>query len=34
MLSIASDGSRDVQVLKHAALQVMRGDIIPGTRHG
>jgi hypothetical protein len=32
MLSVASDGSRDVQVLKHAALLVMRGDYVPGTR--
>jgi hypothetical protein len=34
MLSVASDGSRDVKVLKHAALLVMNGDYIPGTRHG
>jgi hypothetical protein len=34
MLSVANDGSRDVQVLKHAALLVMRGDYITGTRHG
>ena len=31
-LSVASDGSRDVEVLKHAALQVMRGDYT--TRQG
>jgi hypothetical protein len=34
MLCVASDGSRDVKVLKHAALRVMKGDFIPGTRHG
>ena len=33
MLSIASDGSRDVEVLKHAALQVLRGGL-PGTQNG
>ena len=34
MLSVASDGSRDVKVLKRAALLVMKGDYIPGTRQG
>jgi hypothetical protein len=34
MLSVASYGSRDVGVLKHAALLVMKGDYFPGTRHG
>jgi hypothetical protein len=34
MLSVASDGSRDIEVLKHAALLVMRGDFPAGTRHG
>jgi len=31
MLAVASDGSRDVKVLKHAALLVMKGDYIPGS---
>jgi hypothetical protein len=34
ILSVASDGSRDVQVLKHAALLIMKGDYPPGTRRG
>jgi hypothetical protein len=35
VLSVASESSRDVEVLKQAVLQVMRGDYtIPGTGQG
>jgi hypothetical protein len=34
MLSVASDGSRDVAILKEAALKAMGGASMSGTRHG
>jgi hypothetical protein len=34
MLSVASVDSRDVELLKRAALQAMRGDHTFGTRNG
>jgi hypothetical protein len=34
MLSAANEGSRDAKFLKHAALLVMKGDYITGTRNG
>ena len=34
MLFVASDGSRDVAVVKESALKVISGPSIPGTRHG
>ena len=35
MLSVASEDSKDVELLKQAALQVIKGDYsMPCTRHG